>query len=88
MLPRGSRCAGALDARLSMTDDQLLLVMATNALREVAWLVADARRDPANRPKPIVPAGFEEHSGSDAEAIDADEYLETLARMRGGRDVG
>lgn len=83
MLPRGSRVMAALSPASEWGIDQQLMAATANAVRDVAWLIADPQRRESTRPEPIAPPdpGGEE----DGPAMGADEYLAALAAMRGGR---
>ena len=80
MLPSDSRTYLAIDPENSWTLEAQLSADMVNAARDLVWLEADAKRRRSNRPKPIGPKVSAPNP--DAEAIDADDYLETLERLR------
>lgn len=86
MLPSDSRTYIAIDPDNAWTLEAQLAAAIVNAARDLVWLEADAKRRLCNRPKPIGPKP--PPANPDVDAIDADEYLEVLDRLRGGSDRG
>lgn len=79
MLPSNSRVYLAINPDNAWTLEAQLAAAMANAARDLVWLEADTKRRRSNRPKPIGP---KQPTNTEAEAINADEYLETLEKLR------
>lgn len=80
MLPAGSRVMAALDPATVWGLDQQLMAATANAVRYLLWAQAGG-----GSPKPE-PIGPPERGRSDIEAVEADDYVSELKRLRGGGD--
>lgn len=79
MLPGESRTMRAIDPACAWGLDQMLTAATANAARAIAWAMSGGKA--SDRPEPLLPPGRRD---SDIEAIDADDYIAELARLRGG----
>jgi len=79
MLPGESRVMRSVDPAFEWGLDQMLIAAVANAARSIAWAMSGGRE--ADRPELLLPPGRRD---GDIEAIDADDYMAELARLRGG----